>query len=77
MCKDKNMFALIVAIFLSVLFITGWVFADRNVMDLINVTPILETKNTASAPVSAALPEVPAMVFQASDDGMCLAAGCK
>ncbi len=77
MLKDKNMFALIIAIFLSVLFITGWVFADRNVMDLINVTPILETKNTASAPVSAALPEVPAMVFQAPDDEMCLIDGCR
>ena len=77
MCKDKNMFALIVAIFLSVLFITGWVFADRNVMDLINVTPILETKNTESAPVSAELPEVPDMVFRASDDGICLVDGCK
>ena len=77
MCKDKNMFALIVAIFLSVLFITGWVFADRNVMDLINVTPILETKNTEPAPVSAELPEAPAMVFRASDDGMCLIDGCK
>ncbi len=77
MCKDKNMFALIVAIFLSVLFITGWVFADRNVMDLINVTPILETKNTESAPVSAELPEVPAVVFRASDDGVCLIEGCK
>ena len=60
MCKDKQMFALIIAIFLSVLFITGWVFADRNVMDLINVTPILEMKNTASAPVSEAVPEEPA-----------------
>ena len=77
MCKDKKMLALIMAIFLSVLFIRGWVFADRNVMDLINVTPILEANYTASAPVSAALPEVPPTVFQASDDGMCLTAGCK
>ena len=68
MCKDKKMFALIIAIFLSVLFITGWVFADRNVMDLINVTPILEMKNTASAP---ALSEAPAAIFQVSDTGMC------
>ena len=77
MFKDKNMFALIVAIFLSVLFITGWVFADRNVMDLINVTPIHEMKNTASAPASAALPELPALVFVTSDDGMCLVDGCQ
>ena len=77
MCKDKNMFALIIAIFLSVLFITGWVFADHSVMDLINVTPILETKNTASAPVSAALPEVPAQVFLAADDGMCMLENCQ
>ena len=77
MLKDKNMFALIIAIFLSVLFITGWVFADRNVMDLINVTPILETKNTESAPASVELPEVPSAAFRASDDGMCLIDGCK
>jgi hypothetical protein len=70
MCKDKKMFALIIAIFLSVLFITGWVFADRNVMDLINVTPILEMKNTASAP--AAEPVIPVTVVQASDSDMCL-----
>lgn len=72
MCKDKQMFALIIAIFLSVLFITGWVFADRSVMDLINVTPIFETKNTASAPAPAVIPESPAAEFQASDSGMCL-----
>ena len=71
MCKDKKMFALIIAIFLSVLFITGWVFADRNVMDLINVTPILEMKNTASAPAPAILSEAPAAIFQVSDTGMC------
>ena len=40
MCKDKKMLALIIAIFITVLFITGWVFADRSVMDLINATPI-------------------------------------
>ena len=72
MCKDKQMFALIIAIFLSVLFITGWVFADRNVMDLINVTPILEMKNTASAPVSEAVPEEPAAVIQAAGSDLCL-----
>ena len=77
MCKDKNMFALIIAIFLSVLFITGWVFADRSVMDLINVTPTFETKNAASAPVPAALPEVPAIVFRAADDGMCMIESCR
>ena len=72
MCKDKQMFALIIAIFLSVLFITGWVFADRNVMDLINVTPILEMKNTASAPVSEAVSEEPAAVIQAAGSDLCL-----
>lgn len=72
MCKDKKMFALIIAIFLSVLFITGWVFADRSVMDLINVTPILEMKNTASAPAPAVIPEQPAVLVQASDTGMCM-----
>ena len=49
MLKDKKMLALIIAIFLSVLLITGWVFADRNVMDLITATPIFEMKNTAPA----------------------------
>ena len=77
MCKDKQMFALIIAIFLSVLFITGWVFADRNVMDLINVTPILEMKNTASAPVSEAVPDGPAVMMQSADSEMCLVTdGC-
>lgn len=71
MCKDKKMLALIVAIFLSVLFITGWVFADRNVMDLISVTPIFTMKNTASAP-AVVLPENPAALSQTSDTGMCL-----
>ena len=72
MCKDKQMFALIIAIFLSVLFITGWVFADRNVMDLINVTPILEMKNTASAPVTEAVPEISAAAFQTVSSDQCL-----
>ena len=72
MCKDKQMFALIIAIFLSVLFITGWVFADRNVMDLINVTPILEMKNTASAPVTEAVPEISAAAFQTVSADQCL-----
>lgn len=76
MFRDKNMFALILAIFLSVLFITGWVFADRNVMDLINVTPILEMNNTASAPASAKVIEAPA--FDAGDfDEICSIEGCK
>ncbi|MBQ4511592.1 MAG: hypothetical protein II969_01265 [Anaerolineaceae bacterium] len=71
MCKDKKMFALIIAIFLSVLFITGWVFADRNVMDLINVTPILEMKNTASAPAPVTVSDVPAAVVQAPESEIC------
>ena len=71
MCKDKQMFALIIAIFLSVLFITGWVFADRNVMDLINVTPILEMKNTASAPAEAEAAVSPVTIHQSSDSGIC------
>ena len=75
MCKDKQMFALIIAIFLSVLFITGWVFADRNVMDLINVTPILEMKNTASAPVSESVPAELGAAFQAAESGMSLIGG--
>ena len=70
------MFALIIAIFLSVLFITGWVFADRNVMDLINVTPILEMRNTASAPASADI-ESPLMAFQSADEGICLLDSCQ
>ena len=71
MLKDKKMFALIIAIFLSVLFITGWVFADRSVMDLINVTPILEMKNTVSAPEAAVLPEQSASEFISSYTDMC------
>ena len=77
MCKDKKMLALIAAIFLSVILITGWVFADRSVMDLINVTPILEVKNTAPAPARAALPAVQAAVVSASDPGMCMMDGCQ
>lgn len=72
MCKDKKMFALIIAIFLSVLFITGWVFADRNVMDLINVTPILEMKNTVSAPVPFTVSDVPSADVQAPESGICV-----
>ena len=65
MCKDKKMFALIIAIFLSVLLITGWVFADRNVMDLITATPIFDLKKTDPAPAEPMLPvELP-------DAGMC------
>lgn len=71
MCNDKKMLALIIAIFLSVLFITGWVFADRSVMDLINVTPILEMKNTASAPAPAIVSDVPVAVVQAPESGIC------
>ena len=66
MCKDKSMFALIIAIFLSVLLITGWVFADRNVMDLITATPIFEMRNTDPAPAEPLLPEV-----ELPDAGMC------
>ena len=68
MCKDKNMFALIIAIFIMVLLITGWVFADRSVMDLITATPIFEAKSTAS--IQAALPEEAAV----TDAGICLTA---
>ena len=67
MCKDKNMFALILVIFISVLLITGWVFADHTMVELINVTPIFELKNTAPAP--EVLPEFPALEIPA--DGMC------
>ena len=67
MCKDKNMFALIIAIFIMVLLITGWVFADRSVMDLITATPIFEAKSTVTMP--AALPEEAA----AADTGICIA----
>jgi hypothetical protein len=69
MCKDKKMLALIMAIFVMVLFITGWVFADHSVMDLITVTPIFEARNTAPAPVvfsDAAVINIPA-----SNTGMC------
>ena len=66
MCKDKKMFALIIAIFLSVLLITGWVFADRNVMDLITATPIFDLKKTDPAPAEPLLPAV-----EFPDAGMC------
>ena len=66
MCKDKKMFALIIAIFLSVLLITGWVFADRNVMDLITATPIFEMRKTDPAPAEPLLPAV-----ELPDMGMC------
>jgi len=65
------MFALIIAIFLSVLFITGWVFADRSVTDLINVTPIFGMKNAASASASAVIPEILTADFQVSDSVVC------
>ena len=67
MCNDKKMFALIIAIFLSVLLITGWVFADHSVMDLITATPIFEMRNTDPAP--AAEPVLPAADIP--DLGMC------
>ena len=66
MLKDKKMLALIVAIFLSVLLITGWVFADRNVLDLITATPIFELKNTDPAPA-----DLPAAVPEFTDFGVC------
>ena len=66
MLKDKKMLALIIAIFLSVLLITGWVFADRNVMDLIQATPIFELRNTDPAPA-----EVPAAELALPDFGVC------
>ena len=69
MFKDKKMFALIIAIFIMVLFITGWVFADRSVMDLITATPIFELKNTVSAP---AVPvEDAAIRLPMPDAGVC------
>ncbi len=49
MCHDKQMFALIIAIFLSVVLITGWVFTDRNVMDLITATPFSDFSRSVSA----------------------------
>ena len=66
MCKDKKMFALIIAIFLSVILITGWVFADRNVIDLITATPIFEIRNTDPAPAVESVIEI-----ELSDAGMC------
>ena len=69
MCKDKKMFALIIAIFLSVILITGWVFADRNVIDLITATPIFELRNTDPAP-AAELPD-PVIGAELPDLGMC------
>ncbi len=73
MCRDKQMFALIIAIFLSVILITGWVFTDRNVLDLITATPFSEMNRTASAP--AELPEFPEAVPGLPDPGICLADG--
>ena len=45
-----NMFVLIISIFILVLFITGGVFADQKMTDLIGITPIIELRNTAPAP---------------------------
>lgn len=73
MCKDKRMLALIVAIFISVLLITGWVFADHTVIDLIGATPILNIQETDPAPAAEAV--VPSVT---DGSGMCLvAAGCE
>lgn len=72
MCKDKKMFALIAVIFVMVLFITGWVFADRSVMDLITVTPIFEAKNTAPAPaVITDITDLPVLRVPDSGTGTC------
>ena len=71
MKKDRQMYALIAAIFISVLLITGWVFTDRNVMDLISATPIIEMRNTA--PVSAAVTDASVVLNQSAgmDAGSC------
>ena len=69
MCKDKKMFALIMAIFVMVIFITGWVFADHSVMDLITATPIFEAKTAAPAPV--VFSDTAVINIPASDTGMC------
>ena len=66
MCKDKRMFALIIAIFISVLLITGWVFADHTVIDLIGATPILELQKTDPAPADVSLSAAPA------ENGICV-----
>ena len=73
MCRDKQMFALIIAIFLSVILITGWVFTDRNVMDLITATPFSELNRTASAPADP--PELPGLIPELPDAGICSADG--
>ncbi len=73
MCKDKKMFALIITIMVMVLFITGWVFADHSVMDLISATPILEMKNAISG--SSAPLDPPALNLTNGDSGMCTISG--
>lgn len=73
MCHDKQMFALIIAIFLSVIFITGWVFTDRNVMDLITATPLSEMNKTAAAPADE--PDIPGILPDFADSGACLKDG--
>ena len=50
MLKDKNMFVLIISIFILVLFITGGVFADQKMADLIGITPFIEMRNSTAEP---------------------------
>ena len=69
MCHDKQMFALIIAIFLSVILITGWVFTDRNVMDLITATPFSDFNRSASA--SSDEPEAVGVTIEMPDPGFC------
>ncbi len=73
MCHDKQMFALIIAIFLSVVLITGWVFTDRNVMDLITATPFSDLSRTASA--SSGETGIFSLFIEQPDPGICSADG--
>ncbi len=73
MCHDKQMFALIIAIFLSVVLITGWVFTDRNVMDLITATPFSDLNKSVLA--SPDEPETREAFIDVADPGFCASVG--
>ena len=73
MCHDKQMFALIIAIFLSVVLITGWVFTDRNVMDLITATPFSDlNKSVLASPDESETHEA---FIDVTDPGFCASDG--
>ncbi len=67
------MFALIIAIFLSVILITAFVFMDQSVTDLISATPFSNLNGSFTA--SSADPEAPAASIELPDPGSCSSGG--